>query len=78
MTTEEEARWLAAAAALVEQEAGGLDVLVNNAGITGGMDQQPTTADLDVIRAVVETRARACSATEASASGGSVYAACGP
>ena len=44
-----------AAAALVEQEAGGLDVLVNNAGITGGMDQQPTTADLDVIRTVVET-----------------------
>src|SRR4051812_27865295 len=44
-----------AAAALVEEQAGGLDVLVNNAGITGGMAQQPTTADLDVIRTVVET-----------------------
>ena len=32
-----------------------LDVLVNNAGITGGMQQQPTTADLDVVRTVVET-----------------------
>ena len=46
---------VAAAAALVEEEAGGLDVLVNNAGITGGMAQQPTTADLDVIRTAVET-----------------------
>jgi NAD(P)-dependent dehydrogenase (short-subunit alcohol dehydrogenase family) len=46
---------VAAAAALVEEQAGGLDVLVNNAGITGGMAQQPTTADLDVIRAAVET-----------------------
>lgn len=44
-----------AAAELVEREAGRLDALVNNAGITGGMDQQPTTADLDVIRTVVET-----------------------
>ena len=44
-----------AAVTLVEQQAGGLDVLVNNAGITGGMAQQPTTADLDVIRTVVET-----------------------
>ena len=43
------------AAALVEQEAGRLDVLVNNAGITGGPSQQPTTADLAVIRTVVET-----------------------
>ncbi|MEV6492775.1 SDR family oxidoreductase [Actinoplanes sp. NPDC051633] len=32
-----------------------LDVLVNNAGITGGMQQRPTTADLDVVRTVVET-----------------------
>jgi len=44
-----------AAAALVQEQAGGLDVLVNNAGITGGMAQQPTTADPDVIRAAVET-----------------------
>ncbi|WP_433218952.1 SDR family oxidoreductase [Dactylosporangium sp. CS-047395] len=32
-----------------------LDVLVNNAGITGGMPQQPTLVDLDTIRAAVET-----------------------
>ena len=44
-----------AAAALVEERLGQLDALVNNAGITGGMAQQPTTADLDVIRTVVET-----------------------
>lgn len=44
-----------AAAALVEERIGQLDALVNNAGITGGMAQQPTTADLDVIRTVVET-----------------------
>jgi NAD(P)-dependent dehydrogenase (short-subunit alcohol dehydrogenase family) len=43
------------AAELIEQRAGRLDVLVNNAGITGGMAQQPTTADLDVVRTVVET-----------------------
>jgi NAD(P)-dependent dehydrogenase (short-subunit alcohol dehydrogenase family) len=43
------------AARLVEQRAGRLDVLVNNAGITGGMAQQPSTADLDVVRAAVET-----------------------
>ena len=46
---------VAAAAALVEERFGRLDVLVNNAGITGGMAQQPTTVDLDVIRTVVET-----------------------
>ena len=28
---------------------------MNNAGITGGGENQPTTADLDMIRAVVET-----------------------
>ncbi|MEU7868805.1 SDR family NAD(P)-dependent oxidoreductase [Dactylosporangium sp. NPDC049140] len=32
-----------------------LDVLVNNAGVTGGMPQQPTLADLDAIRRAVET-----------------------
>jgi NAD(P)-dependent dehydrogenase (short-subunit alcohol dehydrogenase family) len=46
---------VAAAAALVEERFGRLDALVNNAGITGGMAQQPTTVDLDVIRTVVET-----------------------
>lgn len=44
-----------AAAALLEERLGRLDALVNNAGITGSMAQQPTTVDLDVIRTVVET-----------------------
>lgn len=47
------------AAALVERQAGHLDVLVNNAGISGetgpGWVQDPTTLDLDVVRTVVET-----------------------
>ncbi|SEL78778.1 SDR family oxidoreductase [Streptacidiphilus jiangxiensis] len=50
---------VAEAAELVESEAGRLDVLVNNAGVPGemgpGWDQDPTTLDLDVVRAVVET-----------------------
>ncbi|MCP2342910.1 NAD(P)-dependent dehydrogenase (short-subunit alcohol dehydrogenase family) [Actinomadura rupiterrae] len=33
----------------------GLDVLVNNAGVVGGMGQQPTAADLDAVRTAVET-----------------------
>jgi NAD(P)-dependent dehydrogenase (short-subunit alcohol dehydrogenase family) len=45
----------AAAAALIEERAGHLDVLVNNAGVTGGMAQLPTTADLAAVRAAVET-----------------------
>lgn len=43
-----------AAAARLEQ-LGGLDVLVNNAAITGGMPQAPTQVDLDTIRTVLET-----------------------
>ena len=44
-----------AAAALLTAR-GGLDVLVNNAGVTGGpAGQQPTTADVDAVRAAVET-----------------------
>ncbi|GHE73967.1 SDR family oxidoreductase [Streptomyces vinaceus] len=47
------------AAQLVELEAGGLDVLINNAGISGemgpGWAQDPTGLDLDVVRTVVET-----------------------
>ncbi|MDI2130604.1 SDR family oxidoreductase [Yinghuangia seranimata] len=47
------------AAELVEREAGRLDVLVNNAGISGEMGpgwfQDPTGLDLDVVRTVVET-----------------------
>ena len=47
------------AAQLIEQRAGRLDVLVNNAGISGqtgpGWEQDPTTLDLDLVREVVET-----------------------
>ena len=45
---------VAAAAALVEEQ-GGLDVLVNNAAITGGMPQQPTQVSAEQILAVVDT-----------------------
>ncbi|SER59925.1 NAD(P)-dependent dehydrogenase, short-chain alcohol dehydrogenase family [Lentzea xinjiangensis] len=48
----------AAAAATVEQTAGRLDVLVNNAGISGPVGdgaQDPTTLDLDVVRTVLDT-----------------------
>ncbi|MDQ0792232.1 SDR family oxidoreductase [Streptomyces sp. B1I3] len=44
-----------AAARLVEKHAGRLDVLVNNAGITGDMPQEPTRVDPETIRTVVET-----------------------
>ncbi|MER5901169.1 SDR family oxidoreductase [Streptomyces mirabilis] len=47
------------AAELIERQAGRLDVLVNNAGVSGetgpGWVQDPTTLDLDVVRMVVET-----------------------
>ncbi|WP_331738282.1 SDR family oxidoreductase [Streptomyces sp. NBC_01276] len=47
------------AAGLIERQAGRLDVLVNNAGISGesgpGWVQDPTALDLDVVRTVVET-----------------------
>ncbi|MFC1432239.1 SDR family oxidoreductase [Streptacidiphilus sp. N1-3] len=46
---------VSAAAHLIEEQAGGLDVLVNNAAVTGGWPQQPTLVDPDIIRAVVET-----------------------
>ncbi|MFJ5228605.1 SDR family NAD(P)-dependent oxidoreductase [Kitasatospora sp. NPDC088391] len=45
----------AAAARLVEDRAGGLDVLVNNAAVAGEMPQQPTGVDPATVRAVVET-----------------------
>ncbi|THA50128.1 SDR family NAD(P)-dependent oxidoreductase [Streptomyces sp. A1136] len=44
-----------AAARLIEGKAGRLDVLVNNAAITGGMPQEPTRVDPATIRTVVET-----------------------
>ncbi|WFE41266.1 SDR family oxidoreductase [Micromonospora sp. WMMD998] len=43
-----------AAARLLEEQAGGLDVLVNNAGVTGGMPQQPGGVDLATVRTAVE------------------------
>jgi NAD(P)-dependent dehydrogenase (short-subunit alcohol dehydrogenase family) len=46
---------VAGAAALIEERAGRLDVLVNNAGITGGMPQNPTAVAADTVRTVVET-----------------------
>jgi NAD(P)-dependent dehydrogenase (short-subunit alcohol dehydrogenase family) len=44
-----------AAADLVRASTGRLDALINNAGITGGGPQDPTTVDLTRIRTVVET-----------------------
>ncbi len=46
---------VAAAARQLEERAGRLDALVNNAGITGGMPQTPTTVAIDTMRTVVET-----------------------
>jgi NAD(P)-dependent dehydrogenase (short-subunit alcohol dehydrogenase family) len=43
------------AAARLLEDRGGLDVLVNNAGITGGAPQEPTRVDPATIRTVVET-----------------------
>ncbi|MER7922651.1 SDR family oxidoreductase [Streptomyces sp. NPDC096057] len=52
-------RSVTGAAELVERHAGRLDVLVNNAGVSGEMDpgwvQDPTTLDLELVRTVVET-----------------------
>ncbi|MBF4591961.1 SDR family NAD(P)-dependent oxidoreductase [Curtobacterium sp. VKM Ac-1395] len=49
-----------AAAAELEDRVGTLDVLVNNAGVSGAFDpvtwgQDPTTIDIDVLRGVVDT-----------------------
>ncbi len=46
---------VAAAAELVEERHGRLDVLVNNAGVTGGMPQNPTTVSIAAVRTAVET-----------------------
>jgi NAD(P)-dependent dehydrogenase (short-subunit alcohol dehydrogenase family) len=44
-----------AAARLIEDRAGRLDVLVNNAGVTGGTPQEPTVVSAEAVRAAVET-----------------------
>ena len=44
-----------AAARLLDERAGRLDALVNNAAITGGMPQTPTTVTPQRLRTVVET-----------------------
>src|ERR1700750_2830202 len=46
---------VAAAARLLEERIGGLDVLVNNAGITGDAPQSPTTVDPATVLRVVDT-----------------------
>ncbi|MEU3374713.1 SDR family oxidoreductase [Streptomyces sp. NPDC006711] len=46
---------VAEAARLIEERAGRLDVLVNNAGTTGNAPQMPTTVDVSTVRAAVET-----------------------
>ncbi len=46
---------VAAAAALLEQRAGRLDVLVNNAGIAGAWPEEPSAVTPESMRAVVET-----------------------
>jgi NAD(P)-dependent dehydrogenase (short-subunit alcohol dehydrogenase family) len=46
---------VAAALRLIEERAGRLDVLVNNAGVIGGLPQDPTKIDLEAIRMAVET-----------------------
>ena len=44
-----------AAVASIEEQAGRLDVLVNNAAITGGLPQEPTLVSPEQVRTVVET-----------------------
>ncbi|QLQ36839.1 SDR family NAD(P)-dependent oxidoreductase [Micromonospora robiginosa] len=45
---------VAAAVGLLRERVGGLDVLVNNAAVTGGTPQQPGGADVATVRAAVE------------------------
>ena len=46
---------VAAAAARIDEQFGHLDVLVNNAGVSGALGKGPSQADLDDVRAVFET-----------------------
>lgn len=45
---------MTAGADLIKERGGRLDVLINNAGITAGGPQMPTTVELDRVRAAVE------------------------
>lgn len=46
---------VSAAVQLIEERAGRLDVLVNNAGAAGGWPEEPTGLDLETVRRLVET-----------------------
>jgi NAD(P)-dependent dehydrogenase (short-subunit alcohol dehydrogenase family) len=46
---------VAGAASLIDERVGRLDVLINNAAVTGGTPQMPTTVDPAAVRAAVET-----------------------
>ncbi|MDI6514642.1 SDR family oxidoreductase [Streptomyces coelicoflavus] len=46
---------VASAVQLIEERAGRLDVLVNNAGVAGGRPEEPTTIDLETVRPLLET-----------------------